>query len=261
MKCFVSLILSILITCASPVLSAQQNPVISKPVLTLEGTTLVISFEISSSYPLQKYNIRMEVSDAEGNEILPQAISGDIGEKISSGDNKVIRWDLKADQISMERILDVVIVGSIAESEGSTGSDAQVTRLGAIGRSVVFPGWGLSKVHPGKPHWIKGVGAYGCMAGALILNQRAHANYQNYLDSGDAADREMYYDRSVNQEQFSVVLAYAAAGIWLADMIWTVAGTGNLSKKSTSVQRTGLTIGADYETIGHAPMLVLKYAF
>ena len=50
-------------------------------------------------------------------------------------------------------------------------------RAGIIAQSALFPGLGLSRVNPGKPHWIKGVVGYGCIAGTLYLNRMAVTSY------------------------------------------------------------------------------------
>jgi hypothetical protein len=255
-------ILSIIISCICFTGTAQHVTDVSKPDLKLEANILVITYDILNSQPSDRFVIGVDVTGSNGVKIIPRTLTGEVGQNVRGGSKKVIRWDLASDLISMDQVLHIEIVGKKYIVEKETVVDGvQISRIGAIGRSLAFPGWGLSKVNPGKPHWIKGIAGFGSLAGTLILNQRAHVNYQNYLDSGDPDERENYYNKSITQEQFSNGLAIAAAGIWVADIIWTAVGTRNLSKKNLSMQRKGFSLGSEYESAGNIPMLCLKYAF
>ena len=131
---------------------AQQKPLIQKPVLELEGTTLVISYVISNSSGSDEFVIGIEVMDGEGKVLFPATVSGDLGEKISGGKQKEIRWDLEADQVPLDLVLHIAVVGSRVIQETAPAELASISRWGAVGRSALFPGWGLSVVHPGQLH-------------------------------------------------------------------------------------------------------------
>lgn len=240
---------------------AQETVGFSKPELSLEETSIIISFDILNSSPSDRFMIGIEVSDPNGKRIIPKTIEGDIGAEVSGGSNKIIKWDLESDEISMNLNLTIELIGKKIVEEESVVDGKQITRFGAMARSAVFPGWGLSLVNPGKPHWIKGVAAYGSLGGALVLNQRSQVNYDNYLDSSSETERNDYYDKSLRQEQLSSVFAYTAVGIWAVDLIWTLMGTKSLSKQRMSMQQKGFTVSPGYETIGNTPLLSLKYSF
>jgi len=253
--------LILFLTCIVLESVAQQNVDFSKPELSLEEKTLLISFDILHSSPSDNFMIGIEVKDSNSKRIIPKAIHGDIGADISGGSNKLIKWDLESDEIPLNIALEIELIGKKIFLEDSFVDENQISRFGAIARSIVFPGWGLSVVNPGKPHWIKGIAAYGSIGGALALNQRAHVNYDKYLDSNSETERDDFYNKSVGQEQLSSVFAYTAIGIWAVDIVWTLAGTKSLSKQRTSMQQKGFSLCPAYETLGNTPLLTLKYSF
>jgi len=221
MKRIASLLSVVLISYGTLDCTAQQSPLFSRPMLSLKDGKLIISYDILNSSISELYKIILEVQDSDGKTLDPRSVSGDIGVGVPGGSNKEIIWNL----------------------------------------SVLLPGWGLSKLNTGKPHWIKGIAGYGAITGSLVLNQRSQVNYQNYLDSGSESERKTLYDKSINQETVSVVMAYAAAGIWVADLVWTVIGTKGLSKKNQSGQAKGFSIGSGFEPALSAPMLSFRYSF
>lgn len=261
MKRFAPHSLILLLICLFLEGNAQQNVEFSKPEWSLEETSIIISFDILNSGPSDKFIVIIEVIGPDGKRIIPKAINGDIGEDISGGSNKIIKWDLESDEIPMNSILTIELVGKKIVKEEVVADGVQITRFGAMVRSVAFPGWGLSLVNPGKPHWIKGIAGYGAIGGAIVLNQSAQANYNKYLDSSSESERRDFYNKSVNQEQFSTILAYTAGGIWVVDLIWTLVGTKSLAKQSTSMQHKGFSFSPGYETVGNTPMLTLRYDF
>jgi len=261
MKRIASLLSVVLISYGTLDCTAQQSPLFSRPMLSLKDGKLIISYDILNSSISELYKIILEVQDSDGKTLDPRSVSGDIGVGVPGGSNKEIIWNLNTDRISMDHGIYVQIIGEEIIPPGEEADEHVITRMGAIGRSVLLPGWGLSKLNTGKPHWIKGIAGYGAITGSLVLNQRSQVNYQNYLDSGSESERKTLYDKSINQETVSVVMAYAAAGIWVADLVWTVIGTKGLSKKNQSGQAKGFSIGSGFEPALSAPMLSFRYSF
>jgi hypothetical protein len=251
----------VLITYGTIECTAQQLPSFSRPALNLQDGKLIISYDILNSNISELYKVNIEVQDTDGRALNPRTVSGDIGVGVPGGSKKEIIWDLNADRISMDQSIYVQIIGEEIISPGGDADEQAVSRMGVMGRSVLFPGWGLSMLNAGTPHWIKGVAGYGSIAGSLVLNQRSLVNYQNYLDSGIESERKTLYDKSINQETVSVVLASAAAGIWVADLVWTIISTKGLSKRNQPGQANGFSIGTGFEPAMSVPMLSLRYSF
>jgi len=141
----------------------------------------------------------------------------------------------------------------------STGKS--FNRAGIIAQSALFPGLGLSRVNPGKPHWIKGVAAYGCVAGSIVLNRMAVTSYNSYKEPTSLNDVDNDYNKAVTQDVVSEVLIYAAIGIWVTDMVWTILGTSDLNKNQTSGNLKGFSIGTGVEPVSSVPLIALRYKF
>ena len=261
MKYIVSLFITLFLAILSFECPGQQDPRFSKPALILKDGYLLISYDILGSQPSEEYQIRIEATDSQGDIIEARSITGDIGPGVSGGDKKLIQWDVGADGVAMDRGVYVQVIGEKTSVNNSVAEFREISRMGAVVRSAAFPGWGLSKLNPGKPHWVKGVAAYGALGSSFILNQQSYLNYQNYLDSTDETERSNFYDKSNRQEQLSVVVAFASAGIWAADLLWTFIGAKTRVMDSAGIQPKRISIGTDYETAANIPLLSLRYVF
>ena len=120
-------------------------------------------------------------------------------------------------------------------------------------QSLLFPGLGLSRINRGKPHWIKGVVAYGSVAGSIYLNRKAVNSFEDYRNAGSLDEVDPAYNNAVKQDAVSEALAYAAIGIWAADMVWTLLGSRQLTG--------GLSLGTGFETVSQTPLIALRYKF
>ena len=259
-KIFLRFLQGLFLFCLAFPAAGQTGPQFSDPELQLIKGKLQISYNILNSNANENFSVWIEVINSNGELIKPHSLSGDIGDVIG-GDNKMIIWDLIADKISEDQGIYVQIIGEKFHPSGITDQTKNISRMGAVLRSAAFPGWGLSKIHPGKPHWIKGIAGYGCLTGSLIYNQKAATSYQNYLDSYDSQERVAFYDDWGLENTISTVLAYTALGIWLADIVWTILDSGELSNKMGISRIEGFSIGTDYEKSANAPMLTLSYKF
>lgn len=135
---------------------------------------------------------------------------------------------------------------------GSTGR--QFNRAGIILQSVAFPGLGLTRVNAGKPHWIKGVLGYGCLAGSVYFNRKAASSYDSYQQPTSLEQVENDFTSAERQDLVSEVLAYSAIGIWVTELIWTIVGTSDLNQ-------TGFSIGTAVEPVSATPLIALRYRF
>ena len=243
---------------------AQTTVRLSKPRIELRDNNINIYYNILNSKETDKFRIWVEITDSTGNKIDARSLSGDIGENISGGNNKKITWNLAADGIYMDA---GIFVQVNAEKIKSTETAKivrpvkSVSRGGVIFQSLVFPGWGLSRINKGKPHWLKGLAGYGCVAAAVIYNKKAVSSYHDYLGSNDMQQSDIYYNNSVKENNLSKIFAYTAIGIWVTDFIWTVAGSSNLKHNREIGQEKGFSLKTIYEPREHAPMVAFSYNF
>lgn len=230
-------------------LSGQEVKV-SDPVMVLEGNHLIISYDILHSGAGDVFNVSLRIEDEYGDPLPANALSGDVGEGVSGGNNKEIYWDLKADKIEINASIFVKIhvemssgqeqVGLAAEElspmghemdSGTAESKEQKSfrRSGLLLQSAFFPGLGLSR-YRGGAHWIKGVVGYGCVVTSVVLNRMAIQTYADIYDIEGLEAKDIQYQRAVIQDQASEILAYAAVAIWITDLAWTLAASSDLKK-------------------------------
>ena len=248
--------------------SAQVPVEMSKPSLEIRNERLVISYDILKSDPADRFRVWIEITDSENNPIEARTLTGHIGTDISGGRNKEIIWDYNADGISIDDEISVVVLAErltrpVQEEAVEPPIEPPVKQVStgvAVLQSAAFPGWGLSRIHKGKPHWIKGVAAYGCLAGSIILNQKAHTSYDQYLESFDVDESDALYNDAVQQDKLSKVLAYAAIGIWVADLVWVVIDASG-KDYPRQAQSKPYQIRPDYNPKMNAPMLAFTYHF
>lgn len=252
--------------------TAQTNIVISKPQLEFKDNNIIVVYNILNAQDSQSFNISLDVADSLGNVIIPKALIGDFGDHVTGGENKKIYWNLTADNIYIDALLSVkihaeVIVENDAISTKDSGAGysgmnpvnpyAGISRGGVVVQSVLFPGWGLSRINSG-PHWLKGLAGYGCLAGSIVFNTMALSNYRDYRNTIDVVERNRLYDLAVSQDKTSQGLAISAGAIWIADIIWTIAGS---KKLKSNLQTSGISIESGYDPLVSAPLLTFKYSF
>ena len=242
---------------------SQTRVEISDPKISMEGNVITISYDILNSSPGQTFDITLTIKDEDGNVIRAQSLEGDIGEGVSGGSNKTITWDLEADQVFVDAFFIVQVHANIilpAPEEAALSGAHEYNRAGIIAQSIAFPGLGLSRV-TGKPHWIKGVAAYGCLAGGIVMNRLSANTYNGIEDFDLYTDAREAYDKAVQQDKISQGLFFAAIGIWIVDIVWTAAGTTHLRKPALTQGSKGVTIYGTMDPVSKAPMLSLNYRF
>ena len=243
---------------------AQEAVKLSKPRLELIDNYISIFYDILNTDPSDKFKIWVEITDSTGNKVNAQSLSGDIGENVNGGNDKKITWDIAADKFYPETGIYVQVNAEILTSPETAEiikQDKRINRGGVIFQSLVIPGWGLSRINKGKPHWLKGVAGYGCIAASVAYNKKAISSYDDYLIINDSNESETYYDNSVKYDNLSEIFAYTAIGIWVTDFIWTIAGSSNLNNEPGYSQAKGFSIKTVYEPRAQIPMVALRYNF
>ncbi len=248
---------------------AQTNIVVSKPQLEFKDNNIIVFYNILNSEESQSFRVWLDVSDTEGNKIETRALSGDVGNGIDGGTDKKIFWNLTADNIYIDALLSVKINAELVKAEiKNPGTEVAITassfkeytgvnRGGLYVQSLLFPGWGMSRIGKG-PHWLKGVAGYGCFVGSFVYNTKALTNYRDYKNTIDVKEGNRLYALSTKQDRISEGLAIAGAVVWLTDLIWTFGGT---QKIKNSLHASGISIEPYYEAFVNAPVIALKYNF
>jgi hypothetical protein len=252
---------------AGPGCLAQTDFRVSDPQLELSGNRILISYDILNSSETDRFNIDIDIRDSAGNLISAHTLEGDVGGSVTGGSNKEIYWDFQADRIVMNGDIYVNLSAEIlppgaAPATGSPGGTASsgFSRTGLVVQSLALPGLGLSRVKQ-KPHWIKGVAGYGCIAGAVIMNRSAVSTYEEFQSSQDIEDADDLLAKASRQDNLSEVFGYAALGIWVSDLVWTLLATQDYKKGAGKGQAAGLSMRSGFDAISQSPMIGLVYRF
>ena len=139
-------------------------------------------------------------------------------------------------------------------------TEKKYSRTGLILQSVAFPGLGLSRLN-GKPHWIKGVAGYGCIAGTVVFNKMEVGSYEEYGDADSPENANELFSSTKIQDNISLGFAYAAIAIWVTDLTWTFLGTSDLKNGILYGNHKGIYLDSDYDVISNTPLLSFKYKF
>ena len=256
-----------LLWCLEPWCQAQKTVEVSKPDLALKGNNIQITYDILNSTRADKFTIRIEITDAEGNTINASSLSGDIGADISGGKNKQILWDIEADSIFLDAEIFVQVFAKgtppviTIEPPVTEPSTQSYNRTGIILQSVALPGLGLSRINRGQPHWIRGVAGYACIAGAIYFNNKAVSSYEAYRTPGSLSEVDNLFDKAVMQDNLSEALAYSAIGIWIVDIVWTIMGSAKLNDDNSLGDLEGFSIGSTVDPHSNVPLISVRFGF
>ncbi|MBA7551479.1 hypothetical protein ES705_44019 [subsurface metagenome] len=240
------------------VVSAQPRSKIENTNLKVENDKLIINYDIVNSKSKEKFNVWVEITTLSGEKISANSLSGDIGDNINGGTRKKIIWDIKNDNIYLDEEINVLVKAEIISLE----EYSTVGRGEAFFLSTVFPGAGFTKIKKGKPHWLKGIAVYGCLAGSFVLNKQAVTNYDNYLVEKDIKKREALAVDWDQQHKISRALAITGFSIWGIDLIRTLSARITQSDNTTGLlNSSGFSIDYKYDHITKSPIVSLYYRF
>ncbi len=140
-----------------------------------------------------------------------------------------------------------------AKVTGEATAAGSYNRTALMLQSLAIPGLGLSRV-TGKPHWLRAVAGYGCIGGAIAMNQASRKSFDSLEDQDTRSEAEEVFHQSVRQDKVSEVLAFTAIGIWMADAVWTWFGTSGL-------ESAGLSVSGMVDPLLNTPVVQLKICF
>jgi len=253
-----------------------QVPVkLTEPKLELKDNLLHISYDILNSSPSDNFEVSIYIKDEEGHEITAKTLAGDIG-LTQGGGSKRITWDPAADNIFINSKIYIKVnatltgqpepassqvedVGSGYRFENSKRSDG-FYRGQVFIQSALLPGLGMARI-TGKPHWLKGIATYGCIAGAVVMNRKALDTYAGIDELIEYDDKNALYQEANKQNQYSNLLAYGAIGIWSIEMVWTLIGTSGPQWDRWVEKRMNLSLDSYVDPLNATPMVSVTYTF
>jgi hypothetical protein len=215
--------------------SYSQNFHISQPKLEVVGKQLHISYDIVDKNPTDQFYVWVEMSKKSGEPILSKSLTGDIGEKITAGSNKLIIWDPEKDSIFLDEEIFVEVKAEMYTRAFNKGS--------AMLLSALLPGLGQTKIKNGKPFWLIGVAAYGAVAGGIITHKSYLKTYDSYTGEIDPKLRANLYSKAQKQSNISSAMIISGAAIWVANIIWVAAIPDNFKPLQHAKLRVDRSVG------------------
>lgn len=243
-------------------LSAQSASV-AIDELEFRSDTLFITYSFINYNSSDKFNVWIEATKLNGETISAKSLSGDVGNNVKAGKNKIITWDIKQDEINIDTEINIEI-----KAEKKVSSSDAVTSINklsiaeSVGLSFILPGMEMSKLESRKPYWILAVATYGSLATSVVYYKKASSFYDKYLLETEISRSDFYYNESRKFDNISKGLLAGSAAIWLGSMIWTVSKSAKLKKNNvsdTSFNRCSFCV--DYENVTSTPLIGFRLKF
>jgi len=240
---------------------AQSKAKVENVDFFLENENLVITYDIVKSKSGETFNVKVNIITTTGKNISAFALSGDVGPGVYGGSGKKIVWDLNKDNayIDDEISVEVFIESELTSNKAKPAETAKAVSVGgALLRSAVFPGWGNRHIKGKGAYWLMGLLGYGAVGGSIYMNNQADKAYTDYKNSRVAGERDQLYKDAEDYHQNQQTLMYAAAGIWVIDLIWTGIQAGNANKRA---KQSKVDMGYYYNPVVRGPMVSFTYSF
>lgn len=221
----------------------------------LVNDKLVITYDLTNANSKEKFNISVKIHTVTGKEIDAQAFSGDVNSDVSGGYKKKIIWDIEKDIAYIE---DEIIVRVLAELQNP--KIIKPTSKGtALLLSTLYPGWGSAKITQKKAHVLKGLLAYGCVAGAVLYDYKAYDNYEKYKNSFDIEESDKFFEDAEKQHKLSEAFLYGAIAVWSLEYLNILLAKNRT--RTTAGLNNNISIDYTYNKIANTPMISLKINF
>ncbi len=213
---------------------------------------LVVKYEIIDSKVSERFNVSIEITSSTGQNIQPNTITGDVGNKISGGPDKQIVWDYAVDGFVMKGNINIEVIAIPL---------ANFSLAKSLFLSTLYPGLGIYKIDKKKPYLLFGVAGYGCLATSIFLNIKANDNYNSYLNNTDDNLNDDLLTKSQSQNNLSKTLAYSTIGIWGINLIWTAIKVKQKNNLTLSMLDKQLLFYSAYDPNTRTNSLMLRYRF
>ncbi len=204
---------------------------VSFEAVEMEGTKLVIHYDIVNASPVERFEIELAFVDDEEYYYYPKSTTGDVGVDIKGGKGKRIIWDVFQDEDEVGRIKAFVNISSIREEPG-----------GPVYALLSVPVPGLGDIYVTnmkntviKPYY-KTIACYGLVGYGLYQKTQATKYYDEYLASTDTDEFDDLYNKANSANRQFYIFTSIGAAIWISDIVWVAARGFSNNKKSQNTQ-------------------------
>jgi len=249
---FILLLFSLIYS--SPIF-AQKKAGIKVTGVQYAANKLLISYDITNYDKNDRFAIWVVVY-YQNDSICKEARSfeGDIGTKIKGGTEKLITWDLKADNVFIDETINVEVFGKYMEADLGVGQ--------AMLYSAIYPGLGNYKLTRKKSYLAVGAAAYTFLGASIMLNNSYRKNFDEYLASNDINESDDLYRKTKNQKLGSKIFGFSALGIWAVDMIITARqAKQKRAEKGVAMSPGKFNYFFSYDPFINGPLMSLRLNF
>jgi hypothetical protein len=209
----------------------------------LEDRYIVVNYNLVGALPNEEMTIELKFITEKDEVITPKSVNTDIGTKVFGDGNKVIQWDVVADQIDLS--------GNLKASVTITSSKILFKGPGNAFLSVLIPGLGGYFVDKNNARSVlTTLSTVGFIGYGVYEKLQSNKYYADYNESITAIEIEDYYTKASDANHKYFIATRVAAGIWALDIIYvTFKGFHNrkVAKNAyTSFRNDGLKLNYAY---------------
>lgn len=261
-KCCLYLVVTLCIPALQVFAQVDSQAAIINVDFTLQQGKIVISYDFPRSARGETYVVGVVAITESGDTIRPGSgsLTGDVHENIIGGKEKSITWDFERDNFYTSEAFQFQVFANLQFPETTRTGDYPGLATAMI-MSTAFPGWGSTRLTNGKPHWIKGILGYGCIAMSYVYNSKAVTTYDDYLLSMDSNTRNSLYDDASSQKLFSTIFAASAIAVWVFDYTCVIISHNKLKKNTYNSQIPKISVGYSIDPVLTQPLLTVKLNF
>jgi hypothetical protein len=251
-------------------INAQTKAEIQNIDFNVAGDSLIVTYDLVKAKSNEKFNVVLVVKTNTGKTFDAISLSGDVGNYITGGKGKRIVWNIAKDKVAINDEIYVQVLATpvppnavpsaavvaqpdqtnVQQQQPNKNQEKVFSKGGAIALSAVMPGLGITKLRDGGAYWLIGIATYGLAISGVVMNIASNSNYNKYKDATTASDRDKYYKNAVSLNKTGNVLLFAAAGIWVADIIITAVVPAKL--------KFGYSLGPTYDPQFQRPLMTFR---
>lgn len=223
--------------------------------------TVLYDLTAKGKFKYDIYDVKLLLSTDGGTNFKTlKIVSGGVGPEVKLGIDKKIVWQyFKEDRNFVGENTAFKVTAEV----NLQARQARLNRLGgpeSAAYSLIFPGWGQTKVRDGNRYWIAGLAAYLSVGAGLYFANQANNSLENYRNAESLGDADSFFSDFEQQRQLSNIAYGTAAAIWLTDIAFTVI-RGLKNKKRAKQNTRGLAFRMQLEPIAQTPVFGFTWSF
>ncbi len=236
-------------------LFAQDKVQIKISDVKYQKEELIVTYLILNAEKNDKFNIWLELKDANDEILTITKLSGDVGKGVSKHQGNVITCNLKENNIYINSEISAQVFGDYLYT------NANITNITL--NSLIFPGLGKYKFNYNKYYFSIGIVAYASVFGAFYYDYKYKNTYNLYLTEPNIEQRNNYFAKSISEYKTSNLFTGVAVGIWSLNLASSLFMLNYYKKKGQKRYSFFYKYKLDfsYDTYVKAPSLSLKYYF